>query len=51
MDNYVMKGVLKMINEIIELFTDESFRHWFFWTAVILVIVGGPPSFVRVYKK
>ena len=43
--------VIKLINEIIELFKDESFRHWFFWTAVILVLIGGSPTFVRVYKK
>ena len=41
----------EFISEIIGLFKDESFRHWFFWTIVIVILIGGYPTAVKVYKK
>ena len=37
-----------MLDSVIDLFNDESFRHWFFWTSVTLVILGGTPTFVKI---
>jgi len=39
--------------EIVKLFAEEEFRHWFFWTALILGIFAGwsPFGFWRgIYK-
>jgi len=40
---------------IVNLFYDEAFRHWFFWTAVILAILGVHPfrifHFVRTHNN
>ena len=39
---------LEFLTQIVLLFGEEAFRHWFFWTAVILSFLGWTPySVVR----
>lgn len=33
---------------IYNLFSDEEFRHWFFWTAILVGIFTGWPAIIRV---
>jgi hypothetical protein len=34
---------LEFLTQIVLLFADEAFRHWFFWTSVILALLGVHP--------